>query len=49
MKALQPGNFHPFIIGALTSFAVAIVVTLLTAPPEERVTRRFFYAEREKA
>ena len=45
MKALQPGNFHPYIIGAVVSLVTAIVVTLLTAPPDEKTTRRFFYAD----
>lgn len=45
MKALQPGNFHPFIIGAVGSFVTAIVVTLLTSPPDEKSVRRFFYTD----
>jgi len=44
MEAIQPGNFHPFVIGAVVSLATAIIVTLLTHPPEERITARFFYA-----
>ena len=48
MQALQPGNFHPFIIGAVVSLVTAIVVTLLTTPPDEKTTRRFFYADKSE-
>ena len=43
MQPLQLGNFHPFVIGAIVSLSTAITVTLLTRPPEEHLTRKFFY------
>ncbi len=46
MEAIQPWNFHPFIIGAIASLLTAVVVTLLSKPPEERLTRKFFYTEK---
>lgn len=43
MKAIQPGNFHPFMIAMLASLITAIVVSLLTKPSPPEMTERFFY------
>lgn len=45
MQAIQPGNFHPFMIALLSSLVVAVIVTYVTPAPVERLTRKFFYKE----
>jgi sodium/pantothenate symporter len=45
VREYSPGGFHPFLVGLAASAVAAIVVTLLTSRPPERLVKKFFYAE----
>ncbi|MBC8351021.1 MAG: hypothetical protein H8E66_03490 [Planctomycetes bacterium] len=36
-------DFHPFMVGLVASFVIAIAVTCLTPPPPEHLVRKYFY------
>ena len=38
-------GFHPFLVGSLSSLAIATTVTLVTPAPPIELVRKFFYAE----
>jgi len=42
VQPLRPFNFHPFLIGSTASLLGALVITLCTPPPEQRLVRKFF-------
>jgi len=46
MDAIQPGGFHPFMLGIAISLVVGVACTLVTAPPDPKVVKKFFYAEK---
>ncbi|MCA9269064.1 MAG: hypothetical protein KDA41_11365, partial [Planctomycetales bacterium] len=43
MRPYEPLDFHPFVVGAAASLVSAVVVTLATVPPPERLVAKFFY------
>jgi len=44
-QAVRIANFDPLIPGMVVSLLAAVVVTLITAPPPERLVRKFFYQD----
>ncbi len=36
-------GFHPFMVGAVSSFIIAIVATLMSPPPQGHLVRKYFY------
>jgi Na+(H+)/acetate symporter ActP len=44
-KEITPGGLNPILFGCVASLVLAVVVTLLTSPPPERLVRTFFYRE----
>ena len=46
MTAFEPGGFHPFLVGVATSLVVGVAVTLMTAPPDPQLVKKFFYANK---
>lgn len=44
MTPLEPGGFHPFLIGAAASFVAGVAVSLATAAPSREMTEKFFGA-----
>lgn len=47
MKPYEPLNFHPFLIGALSSLLLTIIVTLMTPPPPEHLVLKYFYRTKD--
>ncbi len=45
LEPLQLFGFHPFMVGALASAVVSVVVALTTSPPPEHLVRKFFYRD----
>jgi SSS family solute:Na+ symporter/sodium/pantothenate symporter len=47
LTPIEPGGFHPFLVGCLVSLVCAIVATLSTAPPPQRLLRKYFLAQQD--
>jgi sodium/pantothenate symporter len=47
VDAYKVFGFHPFMVGLITSFTLAIVVALLTSPPPDHLVRKYFYKDAE--
>ena len=45
VSAYKLFDFHPFMVGLLASMTLAVLVTLLTAPPPESLVRKYFYKD----
>lgn len=42
LEPYEPGGYHPFLVGTVVSFAAGWLVTVLTPPPTNETTQRFF-------
>jgi sodium/pantothenate symporter len=47
LTPIEPGGFHPFLVGCLVSLVCAIVATLSTAPPPQHLLRKYFLAQQD--
>lgn len=48
LETLGIADFHPFLVGLVASFTIAIVATLVTAPPPEHLVRKYFFKDAGK-
>jgi Na+/proline symporter len=48
LETLGIADFHPFLVGLIASFTIAIVATLVTPAPPEHLVRKYFYKDGAK-